>query len=240
MIFMDRSLRKFKSCKTQTVSVCSGERINHKTLSHLTKTNYLEWRKPGWMREREREGGRGRERKKMKKMKKGREFTTQYTHNIDWIHTDSQNKACGQLPSASPTHWRVHCFTVTRQNKPCGWAGQSDSRRRVISLSSQWFGRGESFLYYELWWLFASKVQVVGVTSLRVFTVNSTTNCDSLLCTTKIPQFITWRAKFGHNNYIYYIYQWFARAKQYFNTQDLITPSAIHNVCQKFRSIKIF
>ena len=56
----------------------------------------------------------------------------------------------------------------------------------------------------------------------------------------KIPQFITWRAKFGHNNYIYYIYQWFARAKQYFNTQDLITPSTIHNVRQKFKSIKVF
>ena len=85
MIFMDRSLRKFKSCKTQTVSVCSGERINHKTLSHLTKTNYLEWWKPGWMREREREGGEreGEKEDEKDQERKGVHYTihTQYRLN---------------------------------------------------------------------------------------------------------------------------------------------------------------
>ena len=60
-------------------------------------------------RERGERGGRvevegvKRERE-MKQAEKGREFTTQNTHNIDSIHTSSQNKACSQLPSASPTH----------------------------------------------------------------------------------------------------------------------------------------
>jgi hypothetical protein len=54
-------------------------------------------------RSREERGGGWRE-SKMKKTEKGREFTTQHTHNILSIHTLSQNKACGQLPSESPTH----------------------------------------------------------------------------------------------------------------------------------------